>query len=111
MLDHTSVWQQMAESWLLDNKDHSVLLVRYEELQAHTKNEIVRILNFLDVPYNSEVLDEVGWTEVGKKAVPGTYDVNQVDYVNSMISKTADILTSHPQTRDVDVSSYQYRYS
>lgn len=110
-MDHAVLWQQTAVNWILNNKHHPVLVVTYEQLKNHTSREFLRILNFLDVPYSSEKLAEVGWSEVGKKAVRGTYDMSQVDYVNSMISKMAELLSSSSQTRGIDVSPYFYRYS
>lgn len=112
VVDHAALWHQTATSWLIYNQNHPILLVSYEQLKSNTSRELLRILNFLEVPYSTKRLAEVGWSEVKKNSVPDNFEVNQVDFVNAMISKMAEALSSSTLFQSVVyLSQYYYLYS
>ena len=48
----------MIRNWLVNNRNHPVLVVKYEELKQNTLQEVLRMLNFLKVPYSKDMVVE-----------------------------------------------------
>jgi DNA-binding NtrC family response regulator len=53
------IWEQTVLAWIMNNHDHPVLIVRYEDVKNNTHSELRRMLDFLQVPYSSSRLKEV----------------------------------------------------
>lgn len=100
-------WQQMISSWLLDNKNHPVLVVKYEDLELDIMDELSRILSFLDVPYSNSKLDGVKWK--GKQSVEETaksYSADQVMYINTIVRAAITALSANTPTKYINLTSY-----
>ena len=48
----------MIRNWLVNSRNHPVLLVKYEELKQNTLQEVLRMLNFLMVPYSKDMVEQ-----------------------------------------------------
>ena len=57
--EQTMIWEQTVLAWIMNNHDHPVLVVKYEDVKNNTESELRRILDFLQVPYSSSRLKEV----------------------------------------------------
>lgn len=103
-------WQQTMVNWLVDNSNHSVMVVKYEELKLHTEGELGRILDFLGAPYSTAKLAEVTWKEEREleSERSDAFEGEQLEYIDSVIRKTASTLSGHAHTRDIHISSYCY---
>ena len=104
-------WQQTLLHWLVLNHDHPVLLVHYEELREDPKTSLADIFDFLHVPYSSDKLAQVTWAEEGREGVMERFGAQEVKYVNSVLKGTAEMLTHHSHTQDVNLTQYYYRFS
>lgn len=98
-------WQQTLTSWLVDSRNLSVMVIRYEELESHTKKEMLKILKFLDASYSITKLVGVQWMD-GKETVRGLddFEAHHVECINTAIRKTAEKLSAH---RHIDLLVYQ----
>ena len=54
--DALSAWKMRMHTWVLDNDQHPVHVVRYEDLLINTVGEVEKILDFLQFPYVHEDL-------------------------------------------------------
>lgn len=98
-------WQQTLKKWLVDSKNHSIMVIRYEELEIHTRKELLKILKFLDVSYSVTKLVGVQWADGG--GLMGELDAlepHHVECVNTAIRKSAETLSAH---RHIDLMIYQ----
>ena len=97
-------------SWLRDNKNHPVLVIRYEELRKNTQRELSKMLDFLHVPFSTTKLDKVRWKENDNGDFGNfKFTDTQQNYVNSVIQKTAEVLSMHSLTKDINLANY-FRY-
>ena len=48
----------MVRNWLVNSRNHPVLVVKYEELKQNTLHEVLRMLDFLKVPYSEDVVEQ-----------------------------------------------------
>lgn len=99
------VWQQMIQSWLVNNNNHSIIVVRYEKLEEKTTTELLKILKFLAVPYSVTKLTKVKWME-GVKTTSDAFDADTMKSVNLVIEKSAEMLSIHSHTKHIDLTSY-----
>lgn len=49
-------WENMINHLLINNRKHSVLVVRYEDLKSNALHEVMRMLEFLDYAIPEHVL-------------------------------------------------------
>ena len=99
------IWQQMLQSWLINNNNHSIIVVRYEKLEEKTTTELLKILKFLTVPYSVTKLTKVKWIE-GANVPSNAFDAETQNSVNLAIKKSAEMLSYHSHTKHIDVTSY-----
>ena len=93
-------WYQTVQGWLMS---HQTLAVKYEDLLKDTKQQLLRILDFVGVPYSRQQLERVvraGYEEYQRP--PGAkfehYTEEQKTYVRQLVQsiitalKTSDHL-------------------
>lgn len=98
------------ESWLIRNQNHSVLVVRYEELATRTRRELLKVLRFLDAPYSVSKLVGVQWTEGGPGEMRGdVFKDSPLECVTAAIKKCEEMLSVSLHSRNIDLTSYYYR--
>lgn len=51
-------WEQMVNHLLIENKNHPVLVVKYEDLKANTVHEVMRMVQFLGYEIPKDLLVE-----------------------------------------------------
>lgn len=103
--EQASTWQDMLNSWLVDSSNHSVMVIRYEELEAHTRKELLKILKFLGTSYSVTKLVGMQWVDGGEMVEgPSYFEAHHVDCVNTAIRKSSEMLPSH---RHIDLLVYQ----
>ena len=104
-------WQKMLENWLVpSNKNHSVLVVRYEDLETHPKKELFKIMKFLNTPYSVTKLVGMEWNEAWGDVNEGmdTFEAHHIECVNLAITRSAETLI-HTQVKNVDLASYRHK--
>jgi hypothetical protein len=96
-------WQKMLTSWLTPHQ--SVMVVQYEELETHTRKELLKILKFIGAPYSVTKLIGVQWPEEGAGIDEGMEDfqVQLLECVNLAITKSEKALF---MTKNTDLTSY-----
>lgn len=99
------IWQHMLQSWLVNNNNHPFIVVRYEKLEEKTTTELLKLLKFLDVPYSVTKLTKVKWME-GVKTTTDAFGAENLKGVNVVIKKSAKMLSIHPHTKHIDLTSY-----
>ena len=52
-------WQETVLAWTVNNGDHPVIVVRYEDMKTNISRELQRMLDFLQVPYTETQLQSV----------------------------------------------------
>ena len=96
-------WKMIAAENILHSKGHLVLVVLYEQLQAHPLREVERILDFLHYPYSPEAVrsavDE-GFTSFYRNHTDPFphFTPQQISLVNNAISAAAERLRSEGLT-------------
>lgn len=116
------IWYMTATGWLVDskaenqkqqsNKQHPVLVVRYEDLVQDTQHELKRILEFVEVPYSSKQLQEVvrsGYSDYRRHHEAELefehYTMKQKKRVNQMVSSLLKLLKKNGYD-SMDVTDY-----
>jgi len=54
-LDKFTLWSHHVNEWL-DNAPKDFMLVRYEDMQTNTNAELIRVLEFADIPVNQQTV-------------------------------------------------------
>lgn len=110
MFERAKVWQETLLVFLLHNHNHPVMVVRYEGLKRNAKAELIRMLDFLQVPYKLSQVDKVvdkGYSKYKRKKIEfDHYTTEQREHVRSIIRDTAATLTEHGLLNVVNVSNY-----
>lgn len=91
------MWQQTVLGWLLNNMNHPVLPIRYEDLLMDTERELGKILNFVQVPYSRQQLHSVvqsGYSEYHRPhgVEFEHYTASQKNYVRAIVQSTSNLL-------------------
>lgn len=91
------IWEQTVLTWIISNHNHSVLIVKYEDIINNTESELRRMLDFLQVPYSSSRLKEVvtrGYKKYRREhsEMFEHYTTGQRDTVRSTIERVSKCL-------------------
>ena len=91
-------WQKTIIEWSTSN--HSVLVVRYEDLQADSFLQVTRMLDFLGHSYNATDLAAKlrgGYTDFHRNHTDNYehYSEDQKRELNAMIMDTISVLQAH----------------
>ena len=94
------IWKSTVLAWVVDNHNHSVLVIRYEDLKADTAVGLRKMLDFLQVPYTEQRLQEVitqGFKEFERRHYEefDHYTREQRNFVRSAIKDTLSVLKAH----------------
>ena len=93
VLEEAKEWQRIIQSWMVDDLNHPVLAVWYEELQLDAAVELKRMLDFLQVPYNTFIVEELALSfQEDRPSIMNMYTANQINYINSIIKSTIETL-------------------
>lgn len=109
--EQARVWQKMLETWLVpSNKNHSVMVVRYEDLETHPKKELFKIMKFLNAPYSVTKLVGVEWNEMWSDVSEemDSFEAHHVECVNLVIARSMETLM-HTQAKNVELASYRHK--
>ena len=106
VLTQAKEWQKVIHSWMIDDLSHPVLAVKYEDLRLDTAAELKRVLDFLQVPYSSFIVEELTLTiKEDKPSIVYMYTPDQINCINTIIKSTIERLAVSKV--DVDyLSSY-----
>ena len=84
-------------------QNHPLLIIKYEDLIADSAAVLLRVLEFLDVPYSSSTVRELR-LEFQDEVPLVEYTTDERDYINLIIRSTIDtVRTSNAQ---FDISEY-----
>lgn len=93
VLEEAKEWQRIIQSWMVDDLNHPVLAVWYEELRLDAAVELKRMLDFLQVPYNTFIVEELALSfQEDRPSIMNMYTANQINYINSIIKSTIETL-------------------
>ena len=93
VLEEAKEWQRIIQSWMVDDLNHPVLAVWYEELRLDAAVELKRMLDFLQVPYNTFIVEELALSfQEDRPSNMNMYTANQINYINSIIKSTIETL-------------------
>ena len=105
-------WQDVIKNWFLSNTVHPVLVVTYESLKNNSCAEVERMLQFLNIGYNSEMLKErmhVGVDTFLRKKHPQDFQhftKQQRVYINNLLEEINSHLRVSGKTHILDVEQY-----
>ncbi len=105
VLEQIKRWQQIFQSWIIDDLNHPVLAVKYEDLRLNTVNELKRVLDFLRTPYNPFIVEELALNKFQENKPPVMYTTDQTNYINSIIKSTIETLAASKMDSEY-LSSY-----
>ena len=106
-------WQQTIFAWVVNNMDHPVIVIRYEDMKANTSRELQRMLDFLQVPYTEAQFQRVvnnGYEKFKRRHSPRDdydhYTSEQRAFVNSVIRSTHSVLEEYHLSEICTVYDY-----
>ena len=93
---------------MVDNHNHSVLVIRYEDLKKDVSGNLRRMLDFLQVPYTEQRLQEVGFKEFKRNHSEefDHYAREQRDFVRSVINDTLSVLKARGLSSVCNIEEY-----
>ena len=105
------IWEQTVLAWIINNHNHPVLIVKYEDVKKNTQTELRRMLNFLQVPYSSSRLKEVvarGYRMYRREHSQSFdhYTPDQRDTVRSTIERVSKYLKANGLLDKANVTLY-----
>ena len=90
---------------MIDDLNHPVLAIKYEDLQLDTVAELKRVLDFLQAPYSTFILEELALNfQEDKPSI--VYTADETNYINSLIKSTIETLAASKVNSECDLSSY-----
>ena len=103
VFEQASEWQQVLLAWTAGSQNHPLLIVKYEDLIADTAAVLSRVLDFLQAPYSTAVVQDVGVDlQDGNSFVE--YTADEREYINSIIKSTIETVKS--TNAEFDMSEY-----
>ena len=106
-------WQQTIFAWLVNNMDHPVIVIKYEDLKVNPSRELRRMLDFLRVPYTEAQFQRVvnnGYEKFKRHHSPRDdydhYTSEQRAFVNSVIRTTHSVLKEYHLSEICTVYDY-----
>ncbi len=104
-------WQNTIIGWLLRNKEHPVMVVKFEDLKRSTVVEVKRMLDFLLVPYTMEkVLEVVGseFAEFRRKHQQSFehFTPEQKEFVTQVLRTTMKLLNARKLSNVCNILDY-----
>ena len=105
------IWKRTVLAWVVDNYNHSVLVIRYEDLKKDTSVSLRRMLDFLQVPYTEQRLQEVitqGFKDFKRKHSEefDHYTREQREFVRSVINDTLSVLKARGLSSVCNIEEY-----
>ena len=108
VFEQASEWQQIMLAWTTGSgQGHPLLMIKYEDLIADTAAVLLRVLDFLDVPYKSSIVQTSQFRLELREEVPLSlvvYTNDERNYINSIIRSTID--TIRTSNAEFDMSEY-----
>lgn len=105
-------WQDVIKNWFLFNTEYPVLVVTYEALKNDTCAQVSRILDFLNIGYDTEVLKERLDTSVNtflRKKHPQEFQhftKQQRVYVSNLLKDISSLLSISDIAHILNVEQY-----
>ena len=113
MYSNAVVWQDTVVGWLVNNHNHRVMVVKYEDLKRNTNSEVTMMLDFLEYPYSLPALTKRlarTYDEFHRRSSNATsfnhFTPEQQEFVNTVIRNTIRILQSHRLLEVCDIRDY-----
>ena len=94
VLEQAKKWQQIIQSWIIDDLNRPVLVVKYEDLRLNAVAELKKVLDFLRTPYNTFIIEELALNKFQEKKPSMTYTTEQINYIYSIIKGTIETLAA-----------------
>jgi hypothetical protein len=105
VLEQAKKWQQIIQSWIIDDLNHPVLAVKYEDLRLNSVDELRKVLDFLRTPYNPFIVEELALNKFQENKSSMMYTNDQTNYINAIIKSTVETLAASKMDSEY-LSSY-----
>ena len=105
IFEQATEWQQIVLAWLTNNHNHPVLTVRYEDLKLDTADELKKMLEFLQVPYSTSMVQDLIQNTYDEK-LSIAYTPDDRIYINSVVKSTVETLRTYKIDTKGDILSY-----
>lgn len=103
-------WKTMIINWVVNRKQHPVLVVKYELLKNNSITELKRILDFIGLGYgtlHAQKLNEVLQTFHRKHINHfDHYTPSQRNFIHSILTETVGLLQDHELREAIDIKDY-----
>ncbi len=104
-------WQGYFYNWLLENGGHPVLPVRFEDLKINVTKEVIKMLEFLKMPYSEEEVNKRMARDVGtfRRKRHDTFQhftAEQRSIVLSAIQQVVEVLTQWNGGNTLQIEEY-----
>lgn len=111
VVKHANRWKAMLRNWVINNRNHPVLVVNYELLQNNTIAQSKRILEFLGINYNTLEVEKVITDDVKTFHRNHTnqfehYTSFQRSFVQSIVNDTVQLLEKSDLSDVIDIKDY-----
>ena len=107
------MWQDTVVGWLINNHNHRLMVVRYEDLVTGTHPEVMMMLDFLRFPYSLSTVarrlrrnyDEFHRSQ-SNTSPHDHFTAEQISFVDTVIKNTVSILRSHRLLDMCNITDY-----
>ena len=111
--DYVHWWRIRLQKWVIHETRHPVHVVRYEDLQQDTVGEVVKMLNFLNVSYNTLDVESKLKEDFGafhRKHDPGSepehYTVEQKSLIRTALEAASTEAKAHNKSSLLRLDEY-----
>ena len=106
-------WQKTVLAWVVNSAGHPVIVVKYEDMKTDTAKELLRMLDFLHVPYTETQFQSVvtrGYNMFKRHHSPRDdfehFTLEQEAFVDSVVQSTLTKLEEVGLADKCNVTSY-----
>ena len=105
-------WQDTVIGWLINNHNHPVMVVKYEDLKRDILPEVMMMLDFLEFPYSVASImrilkkDYSEFKRQHKNVMFEHFTPTQKAIIQTVIRNTTYILKSHGLSEICDITEY-----
>ena len=115
LLTNAVLWQETVVGWLVNNHNHRIFVVKYEDLVTNAEAEVMIMLDFLGYPYSLSTVSKRlrrDYNEFHRgKPNSSAFDLftaKQAAFVDTVIENTQRILQSHGILDSCDIRQYRH---
>lgn len=106
------LWQDTITGWLVNNHNHRVMVIKYEDMKDNTLQGVMMMLDFLEYPYSLGTVTQrlkTNYDEFQRRHYDASfeqYTPEQRLFVENVIHSTIHFLESHGLIEMCDIREY-----